>query len=77
MAPRCPECGDELVAVDQPDTPPWLSQGCSRSWWQAELTPAARQAWDHTMQAHRDPDTVRAAQAEADRATAARAKAGR
>lgn len=45
--PNCPNCGDDLqdVTASRGDTPPWVSPGCARGWWDAELSVQARKAW--------------------------------
>lgn len=44
--PKCPDCGEFLEAIDgAADTPPWWSPGCSRLWWDAEITLKARKKW--------------------------------
>lgn len=44
---RCPEDGTllQLVEPGSAQDAPWLCLECSRAWWPAELTPAARAAW--------------------------------
>ena len=62
---NCPRCGNPLRSVAlSKATPPWLCHECHRGWWNAELTPAARDAYryeyhdfgaDHVArQIHRD-----------------------
>lgn len=44
--PPCPSCGQPLTHVALgPDSAPWLCTPCARGFWQAELTPAARDAY--------------------------------
>ena len=43
---RCPGCGTLLApSVGPPDSAPWVCADCRRSFWGAELTPEACQAW--------------------------------
>ena len=42
----CPSCGAQLQHhVGPPQDTPWLCRACGRGWWNAELTPKAREAW--------------------------------
>jgi hypothetical protein len=42
----CPQCGGELAPVaGDADSAPWLCAPCSRGWWPAELSAAARAAY--------------------------------
>ena len=55
----CPGCGANLDAVAlDPDSAPFACQGCSRGWWRAELTRAARLAWNVPLRCHDDPVVV-------------------
>lgn len=47
-APTCPNCGERLERIAEAiESPPWACwEPCARAWWDAELTKAARDAWD-------------------------------
>lgn len=76
MRPSCPGCGSTLrpVAVNAA-TAPWLCSSCRRGWWPAELTPAARSAWDPARRTHGHGQVAQEIRAAvADDVTAARAR---
>jgi hypothetical protein len=53
-APACPICGVPLTAIDtgtNRESPPWgCYENCLRGWFNAELTPEARDAWNPALQ---------------------------
>lgn len=56
-SPRCPGCGQRLQpSVLGAATPPWQCQLCRRGWWNAELTPDARLAYQPAWRTHTGPD---------------------
>lgn len=74
MLTTCPNCGQNLTAVDvtnEPTWAPWLCSTCSRGWWPAELTPAARRAWQPNTRDYADQLIMAAARADRDGAVAA------
>lgn len=56
----CPNCGQQLQPVRDlgPDSTPWLCKTCARGWWPAELTPAARKAWNPQTRSFDGPAQV-------------------
>lgn len=55
----------ELGPARAGGTPPWRCLACFRCWWPAELTPAARGAWDKTLRCLRRNAAGQAARAAA------------
>ena len=51
--PTCPRCGEPLKPLVAPGCqPPWACRGCHRAWWEAELTPEAREAYNPLTDDH-------------------------